>query len=96
MLIIFLIIRVTGNSSNESVFDVSKWRTRGLVKELMDKTRKDEVERIRRKLSKLGSEQNWREVTSLITTLRRENRIKESIQAPDGDGKTSLWESVLY
>ena len=57
----------------------------------MAKTRKDETETVRRKLSKLGYEQNWRELTTLVTTLRRENRIKDSIQAPDGDGKTCLW-----
>ena len=46
---------------------------------------------MRRKLSKLANEQNWRELTSLITSLRRENKIEKSLQPPDGDGKTCLW-----
>ena len=57
----------------------------------MDNTRKDETEMMRRKLSKLANEQNWRELTSLITSLRRENKIEKSLQPPDGDGKTCLW-----
>lgn len=46
---------------------------------------------MRRKLSKLANEQNWRELTSLITSLRRENKIEKTLQPPDGDGKTCLW-----
>ena len=57
----------------------------------MDNTRKDETEMMRRKLSKLANEQNWRELTSLITSLRRENKIEKTLQPPDGDGKTCLW-----
>ena len=34
---------------------------------------------------------NRRELTSLITSLRRENKIEKSLQPPDGDGKTCLW-----
>ena len=75
------------------MFDVSKWRTRPLVKELMDKTQRDEIETVRRKLSKLAQEQNWRDLTAMITTLRREDKIKQAIQSPDGDGKTCLWDS---
>jgi ankyrin repeat protein len=84
------------NLNNESIWDVSKYRTRGLIKEKMENTRKNETEMMRRKLSKLANEQNWRELTSLITSHRRENKIEKTLQPPDGDGKTCLWWSAYY
>ena len=62
-----------------------------MVKKLMDSIQRDEVEVVRRKLSKLAQESKWQELTSEITSLRRENKIETSLQPPDGDGRTSLW-----
>lgn len=81
--------------SNETVWDVAKYRTRPMVKKLMDSIQRDEVEVVRRKLSKLAQESKWQELTSEITSLRRENKIETSLQPPDGDGRTSLWVRVL-
>ena len=52
-----------------------------MIKKMMDSTKKDETEQTRRKLSQLASEANWRELTQLVTQLRRENAIETSLQA---------------
>ena len=64
-----------------------------MIKKLIDNTQRDEIEVTRRKLSQLACESNWRELTSMITSLRRENKIESSLQPPDGDGRTCLWVS---
>jgi len=79
------------NISNETVWDVSKYRTRPMIKKMMDSAQKDETEQMRRKLSQLASDANWRELTQLVTQLRRANAIETSLQPPDGDGRTCLW-----
>ena len=67
--------------SNETVWDVSKYRTRPMIKKMMDSAQKDETEQMRRKLSQLASDANWRELTQLVTQLRRANEIETSLQS---------------
>lgn len=79
------------NLSNLSVWDLSKYRTRPIIKELMEKYPEDEIESARRTLSKMAEDKEWRKLTSNLTDLRRKELLIDFLPPPSGDGKGMLW-----
>ena len=87
---------ILNNSSNQTVWDVAKYRTRPLIKQLMYENPESPVELTRRNLTILAEKKNWRNLINELTRLRREDKIFESLSPPCGDGRGVLWWATYH